>query len=402
MFLLVINWFKYSKWIFDLEHLQSLGHVLGSIKFFADCNSKESIDEFLRYANSVIRNESHYSNFVLSELKSLLQKISDDPNIRQILGRNRPTIGGGTFFAAWSSGKMFAFLNYVMLFKNDPCRKRSSFRFNHEDLVRGMDSNDMLHHGHNCGRIYRVEISKVFRRGEVLNSQKDFANSKVVALTPRGTPMEIPMETSRSATPRELSREPPKETPRLSRPQTPRYPLRLEPSAAPLDVYFFIQTFLSEHLLNFLLSAHSITGLDKSGPIWFLYSHLHGYIRNPYGVGRVIYNSSLQATFLQTLAGSELVKCALTVHLSKTFSDCSLATLRLQSKKEQECFFGILKTMVLRISEWYCDEKDDEVLLYDCPQGGFWSQDPETLRLRYLKPTRQATPYTTLKIVESA
>ena len=111
MFLLVINWFKYSKWIFDLDHLQSLGHVLASIKFFAHAHSKESIDEFLRYANLVIRNESHYSNFVLSELKRLLQEISDDPNIRQILGRNRPTIGGGTFFAAWSSGKMCAFLN---------------------------------------------------------------------------------------------------------------------------------------------------------------------------------------------------------------------------------------------------------------------------------------------------
>ena len=289
-----------------------------------------------------------------------------------------------------------------MLFKNDPCRKRFRFSFNHEDLVRGMTSDDMLHHGHNCGRIYRVEISKVFRRGEVLNSQKDFEESKVVALTPRGTPREIPM-----ATPRELSREPPMETPRgtprgtprLSRPQTPRHP-RLEPSA-PLDVYFFIKTFLSEHLLNFLLSAHSITGLENSGPIWLLYSYLHGYTRNPYGVGYVIYNPSLQATFLQTLAESQLVRCALTIHLSKHFSDCSLATLRLQSKKEQECFFGILKTMVLNIAEWYCDQKDG-VLLYDCPQGGFWSQVPETLELRYLKPTRQATPYRIIEIVQSA
>jgi hypothetical protein len=339
----------------------------------------------------------------LAELKRLLQEISDDPNIRQILGRNRPTIGGGTFFAAWSSGKMFAFLNYVMLFKDDPCRRRFRFSFNHGDLVRGMTSNDMRHHGHNCGRIYRTQITKVFQTG---GPQNDFANSKVRALTPRGPPSEIPMTTPRMAPPMELSRKPPMEplmeTPRLSRPQTPRYPLRLEPSAAPLDVYFFIQTFLSEHLLNFLLSAHSITGLDKSGPIWLLYSHLHGYIRNPYGVGRVIYNPSLQASFLQTLTGSELVKCALTVHFSKPFSDCSLATLRLQSKKEQECFFGILKTMVLRIAEWYCDDKDEEVLVYDCPQGGFWSQDPETLELRYLKPARQARPYMIIENVQSA
>ena len=400
MFLLIINWYKYSKWIFDLVHLQSLGEVLSSIKFFAHDNSKEKIDEFLQHANSVIRNESHYSNFVLSELKRLLQEISDDPNIRQILGRNRPTIGGGTFFAAWSSGKMCAFLKYVMLFKNDPCRRRFPFSFNHEDLVRGMTSDDMLHHGHNCGRIYRVEISKVFRRGEVLYSKKDFANSKVQALTPRGTTREILMESPRRtpvATQRGTSSR--TSTPlNLSRPQTPR----LEHSAAPLDVYFFIQNFLSEHLLNFLHSSHSITGLDRSGPIWDLYSHLHGYTRNPYGVGYVIYNPSLQASFLQTLAGSELVKCALTVHLSKTFSDCSLATLRLQSKEQQERFFSILKTMVFRIAEWYCDQKNGDVFLYDCPQGGFWRQDPNTLRMSYLKPSRQARPYTIIENVRSA
>lgn len=409
-FWIIIAWFKVTKWIFDLEHLQTLVEVISLLKFLAHPETGASIDEFLNLAKKVFDNGSHFSKWEVYELRTLLRKISADPEICKLLGQNEPIIGGGTFFEAWSSAKMFAFINHVQSYKKYPNKRVYHFEFDFQQMDMGMTADDVRHHGRNCGAINRQNIHEMYVCGEVDYSEK----AKSTALeTPRGTPRrtsmvtprETPMVTPRE-TPRELSRKPPmespRETPREHRSQTPRSS-RLDPSAAPNDVYFFIQSFLSEHLLNFLLSAHSITGLERSGPIWDLYSHLHGYIRNPYGVGNVIYRPYLQETFFATLAGSELVRCALTVHLSKEYSDRSLAILRLQLKEQQERFFSILKTMVLRIAEWYSDQKDD-VILYDCPQGGFWRQNPETLKLSYLKPSKRAQtgPYTTGEIVQSA
>jgi len=405
-FWIFIAWFKVTKWIFDLEHLQTLIEVISLLKSLANSETGASIDEFLKLANKVLQQHSHFSKYEVYQLRTLLREISEDPKIRKLLGRNEPVIGGGTFFEAWSSAKMFAFVIHFMSYKENSSKKVSHFQFDFDQMDMGMTADDVRHHGRNCGAINRQNIHDMYVRGEVDYSENAIAATKNTALvTPRGTPRRTSIGTPME-TPRELSREPPMESPResprvvLPRSQTPRSS-RLDPSAAPSDVYFFIQTFLSEHLLNFLLSAHSITGLEKSGPIWDLYSHLHGYVRNPYGVGCVIYRPNLQATFLSTLTGSQIVRCALTVHFSKEFSDRSLAILRLQSKEQQERFFSILKTMVLRIAEWYSDQKDD-VLLYDCPEGGFWRQNPETLKLNYLKPSKQARPYTTTTQVQAA
>jgi len=408
-FWIFIAWFKVTKWIFDLEHLQTLVEVISLLKFLA--HSKTGIDEFLKLANQVLERGSHFSKWEVYQLRTLLREISEDPKICKLLRSNEPVIGGGTFFEAWSSAKMFAFVNHVQSYKKHPNKRVYHFKFDFYQMDMGMTADDVRHHGRNCGAINRQNIHDMYVRGEVNYSEKAIADAKSTALeTPRGTPRRTSMVTPRETpmvTPRELSRKPPmespRETPREYRSQTPRSS-RLNPSAAPKDVYFFIQTFLSEHLLNFLLSAHSITGLEKSGPIWLLYSHLHGYVREPYGVGNVIYRPNLQATFLSTLAGSEIVRCACTVHFSNEYSDRSLEILRLQSKEQQERFFSILKTMVLRIAEWYSDQKNDDVLLYDCPEGGFWSQNPLTLKMSRLKPPKrsQSGPYTIGEIVQSA
>lgn len=405
-------WFKVTKWIFDLEHLQTLVEVISLLKFLAHPETSDSIDEFLWLAKKVLQHGSHFSKWEVYRLRTLLREISADPEICKLLGRNEPIIGGGTFFEAWSSAKMFAFVNHVQSYKKYPNKRVYHFEFDFQQMDSDTTVNDIQLLNRNRGSFHRQNIHEMYVRGEVDYSKKGTAAAKITALeTPRGTPRRTSMVTPRDTprlpqmeSPRELSREPPMESPREVLPysRTPRSS-RLDPSAAPGDVFFFIQTFLSESLLNFLLSAHSITGLEKSGPIWDLYSHLHGYIRNPYGVSYVIYRPYLQETFLSTLAGSELVRCALTVHLSKEYSDRSLAILRLQSKEQQERFFSILKTMVIKIAEWYSDQKDD-VLLYDCPEGGFWRQNPETLKLSYLKPSKRSKsgPYTTGESVQSA
>jgi len=396
-FWFLLAWFKVTKWIFDLEHLQSLIECVETLKSFAYSQTHSSIEEFLKLANQVIQHGSHFSKYEVYRLRSLLEDISADPYIRKLLGRNEPLLGGGTFFEAWSSAKMFAFVSHLLSYKNNPEKRRCHFEFDFDRMDMGITADDVRHHGRNCGAIYRQHMHDAVDLGEVDYGHIESVKSAALQ-TPRGTPRRTSIETPKATprgtqreppmeTQRELSREPPMESPR----QTPRLS-RLEPSAAPGDVYFVIQTFLSEHLLNFLLSAHSITGLDRSGPIWDLYSHLYGYTRNPYCVGYVIYRPNLQATFFETLAGSELVRSALKIHLSKNFSDRSLATLRLQTKEEQECFFSILKTMVLNIAEVFCGQKDDDVLLYDCPQGGFCIFSPISLEVTFMKPSKRAQP----------
>lgn len=217
-FWIFIAWLKVTKWIFDLEHLQTLVEVISLLKFLAHPETGASIGEFLKLANQVLQHGSHFSKWEVYRLRTLLRKISADLEICRLLGRNEPIIGGGTFFEAWSSAKMFAFVNHVQSYKKYPNKRVYHFEFDFQQMDSDTTVNDIQLLNRNRGSFHRQNIHEMYVRGEVDYSLNSIEAAKNTALnTPRGTPRRTSMVTPRetpTGTPKELSREPPMNSPR--------------------------------------------------------------------------------------------------------------------------------------------------------------------------------------------
>lgn len=176
-----IKWFfHFSKWIYDITHLQSLVYVLQSIEL--KMSDSTTLNNFVEIANRIIDRGNHRSKHDLKFLEGLLQEISNDANIRKFLPRGN--IGGGSGIGeAWTSAKMYFFLFYV-LSCNDG--KIDPFDFSEYNPRLQITADDIHQHGHNVGAIWRAMIFKNWQTKGIVSSDIAFNQGRVIALTPRG------------------------------------------------------------------------------------------------------------------------------------------------------------------------------------------------------------------------
>jgi hypothetical protein len=376
-----ISWlFHYNKWILNIEHLVSLVEVLESMAFkIGQC---VEITAFCSKAKAVIQHGEHISKKDLEDLKRLLQEISNHPTIRQFLGRREPRIGGKSGIGeAWTSAKMHAFLQSFASWKG---AKITKFQFNESDSRMGITADDMRHHGHNTGPIFRVQIHQIWVNNGCFDTRQNALNeAKAVALqTPRGGRRNsLDSSSSSVQTPRPLNVSlSPVSTPRTEYKQTPRPRMTItpRPTFEQMDSNFLLSTFFSEDFLDYLRDCYQLSKMTRSGNLWVLYDLLNWY-KNMYQNSLYI-NSALQRTFIDSMRSNKLVTDALTILLSDSLTDDSLLNLRHKPLSKQEEFFEVLR-MIIRHELWKIQTQSlvkPGMFIYKCSKGA-WVQNPETL-----------------------
>lgn len=384
-------WFHYSKWIYDMEHLESLVKTLECIA--SKVYNSTNLTKFCGIAKTVIQHGSHCSKYILQQLESLLQAISDDSVVRSFLGRRETTIGGGTFSDAWTSAKMHAFLECIVSWGGP---KILRFRFREAESRFGITSDDMRYHGHNTGAIFRAQIHQIWvNHGCPVTRITALNEAKVIALTPRGerrtslasTPLPSQrtertligssIEMTFMQSPRNEMSPSARRNVRISELTTTS--LQASPRVYPMDVYFLVVSLLDQYLLAFMKDSHDLTRLEAQGHIWFLYDNLSWFIRF-YGRENLLTNPLLQRTFFEYLFESKLVKDALRIFLKKEPEATSLEILTKSSAEKQQEFLDTLKMVVMH-ELWIVQSEGKEVktFVYKAPQG-VWMQHPETFK----------------------
>jgi hypothetical protein len=382
-------WFHYSKWIYDIEHLESLVKTLECIA--SKVANSSNITNFCNIAKQVIERQAHHSKNILQQLEDLLQLISDDSVVRDFLGRREEytTIGGGTFSGAWTSAKMYAFLLCIASWKGG---KIYQFEFVEADSILGITSDDIRQHGHNTGAICRARIQMIWRNNGCPVTRPTALNeAKVAALTPRRTSQNSSVRTPLPS-PRTEGSLTPMPSPRTEISSSARrnmynHELTSSPLMYEMDIYILVFMLLDEKLLTFMRDAHNLTGLEKQGHIWFLYDILSWFGRF-YGRGNVLFNPILQRTFFQTIFESKLARDALRLFLKEDPGYNSLEILTKRSAEKQQEFIDTLKMVVMH--ELWIVQSEGKVVMpfvYKTPQG-VWKQDPETF-VFYLVPLSQ-------------
>ena len=388
-------WFHYAKWIYDIEHLESLVKTLECIA--SKVADSTNLNKFCSVAKTVIQHGSHCSKYILQELEGLLQAISNDSVVRKFLGRE-PTIGGGTFSDAWTSAKMHAFLQCIVFWQGAEIKR---FVFREAESRMGITSDDMRYHGHNTGAIFRAQILQIWvNRGCPVTRLTALNEAKVIALTPRGerrtslalssSSVQAPLPSPRTertliGSSIEMSF---MQSPRDERSSSARSNVRISeltmspqatPRENPMDIYFLVFSLLDQKLLAFMQDSHELSRLEKQGHIWFLYDNLSWFVRF-YGRENLLTNPPLQRTFFQDLFESKLVKDALRIFLKKEPESTSLQILTKSSAEKQQEFLDTLKMVVMH-ELWIVQSegKDVKPFVYKAPQG-VWMQNPETFK----------------------
>jgi hypothetical protein len=373
LFILQLFWrYRFSKWIYRIEHLETLVKVLQCISPKLGVNAQTKIQEFCREARIVIEAGGHTSRQILDELETLLQEISNDSKLRRFLGRHEPTIG-----EAWSSAKMHAFLHAIVMWQNEnSCHYR--FVFNMEYALSDLNANDFQVHGPTAGPLFRSKIHLIWIANGQISTSFDSVNSaRIIASTPRSTnPLNSTMSTPVSS-PRkpELTRAPEPEP--IHSERTERISDRTWSSQVILQIPCFLQSLLlSKAFLQFLKDAHDLTRLEREGNIWFLYDRL-AFFQRVYGVS-IFYNPNLNCSFLDAFKYSKLVEDALRICLNGEPEDDSLHNLAIGSNDNQTMFLDTLKMVVMH-ELWLIQNEGKAVspFVYKAPQG-VWKQDPVT------------------------
>lgn len=384
-----IKWFfHFSKWIYDITHLQSLVYVLQLIerKMF----DSTTVNKFVKIANPIIDRGNHRSKHLLKELEGFLQEISNDANIRKFLPHEN--IGGGSGIGeAWTSAKMYFFLLSVLSWEN---RKIQCFTFNEADSLIEITSDDIRQFGHNVGPIYRAKILQIWQKdGCIMYDPNDRDDARVIALTPRGEKRN-PLASSSSSiynvpsTPRVLNGPTISIIPveNLPTPRSSRHTTRISeltrspkqtPRANPLDVYVLTFLLLNEEFLAFMKDCYELTRLEKKGNIWSLYDYL-SWFQNHYSRQNVLNDYRLERTFFGDLFEKPLIKDALRIFLKANPNEYSLGLLKMQPAEMQKEFLDTLKMVVMH-ELWMIQTEGKKVtpFTYKAPQG-VWKQDPKT------------------------
>jgi hypothetical protein len=383
-----IKWFfHFSKWIYDITHLQSLVYVLQSIehKMF----DSTTVNKFVKIANPIIDRGNHHSKHLLKELEGHLQEISNDENIRKFLPRGN--IGGGSGIGeAWTSAKMYFFLFYVLSWNGV---KIFPFDFSEYNPRLQITADDIHQHGHNVGAIWRAMIFKNWKTKSIVSSDIAFNQGRVIALTPRGEKRN-PLASSSSSiynvpsTPRVLNGPTISIIPveNLPTPRSSRHTTRISeltrspkqtPRANPLDVYVLTFLLLNEEFLAFMKDCYELTRLEKKGNIWSLYDYL-SWFQNHYSRQNVLNDYRLERTFFGDLFEKPLIKDALRIFLKANPNEYSLGLLKMQPAEMQKEFLDTLKMVVMH-ELWMIQTEGKKVtpFTYKAPQG-VWKQDPKT------------------------
>lgn len=400
-----IKWFIcFSKWIYDIVHLQSLVHVLESIETKMADSTK--VNEFVGIASPIINQGNHRSKHQLKKLERLLNEISNDENIRKFLPSEN--IGGGSGIGeAWTSAKMYDFQVKVLSWNGG---KIYHFEFIESNSRLEINADDIHQHGHNVGAVWRAMIFKNWEKKGIVSTDKALNQSREIALTPRGQKRN-PLASSSSSvcsissTPRVLNGPtisiipveiPP--TPRSIRP-TPRiYELTRSPQqtprANPLDVYVLTFLLLDEEFLTFMKDCYELTRLENEGNIWSLYDYL-SWFQKYYSRQNVLNNYQLERTFFGDLNEKPLIKDALRIFLKANPNEYSLGLLKMQPAKMQKEFLDTLKMVVMH-ELWMIQTEGKNVttFTYKVPQG-VWVQDPKTFDFCFV-------PNTNTQNIESA
>jgi hypothetical protein len=385
LFILQLFWYiRFSKWVYQMEHLETLVQVLQCISPKLGITAQTKIQKFCTEARKIIHVGQHTSKQILKKLENLLQEISNDPKLRRFLGRHEPTIGGGVGInEAWSSAKMHAFLHAIVMWQNEnSCNYR--FTFDMAYALSELNANDRSLFGPNAGRLFRSKIQMIWlKNGEISTSAASLDSARTIALTSRLTtprpmysrPLNSPMRTPRQ---QESTSAPINSqcTTRIS--ELSRSPPEFYGTIGPLNIPFFLQSsLLSEAFLQFLKDAHDLTGLGRKGNIWMLYDNLF-FFQRVYGV-RIYNNPILNCSFLQAIFQSKLIKDTLKICLNGEPEVDTLHSLTKGTNDNQTMFMDTLKMKVM--NELWLIQNEGKVVspfLYKAPQG-VWKQDPVTL-----------------------
>lgn len=386
LFILQLFWYiRFSKWVYQMEHLETLVQVLQCISPKLGITAQTKIDEFCTEARKIMHVGQHTSKQILKKLENILQEISNDPKLRIFLGRHEPTIGGGNRInEAWTSAKMHAFLHAIMMWQNEnSCKYR--FAFDMAYALSELNANDRSLFGPNAGRLFRSKIQMIWlKNGEISTSAASLDSARTNALTPRLTtqrPMSPRRLNSPMRTPRQQeSRLEPINSQRTTRiSELSRSPPEFYGTIGPLNIPFFLQSsLLSEAFLQFLKDAHDLTGLGRKGNIWMLYDNLFFFFRREYDVP-IYYNDILNCSFLQAIFQSKIIKDTLKICLNGEPEVDTLHRLTEGTNDNQTMFIDTLKMKVM--NELWLIQNEGKVVspfLYKAPQG-VWKQDPVTL-----------------------
>jgi hypothetical protein len=386
------SWFfLFSKWIYDIVHLQSLVHVLESIAHKMADSTK--VNEFVGIANPIIEVGNHRSKHLLKELKRLLHEISNDKNIHKFLPNE--DIGGGSGIGeAWTSAKMYAFQVKVMSWGGS--KKIIPFHFVESDSRIGITADDIHQHGQNVGPIFRAKILQNRQKGGIVPAYTALNEARIIVSTPRGQGRNKLASSSSSvcsvpSTPRVLNGPTIsiipvdnlptpltlRPTPRIS--ELTRSPQQTS-RANPLDVYVLTFLLLDEEFLTFMKDCYELTRLEKKGNIWFLYDYL-SWFQKYYSRQRVLNDYRLESTFFEDLFEKELIKDALRIFLKANPNEYSLKLLKMQPAEMQKEFLDTLKMVVMHelwmIQTEGKDGNTGKTFIYKAPQG-VWKQDSKT------------------------
>ena len=404
LFIRKILWrLRFSKWIYRIEHLETLVKVLQCISPKL-VNAQTKIQEFCKEAQIVINAGEHASKQILDKLESLLQEISNDSKLRRFLGRNEPTIGGGNGInEAWSSAKMHDFFHGIMLWETEKsCNIR--FSFNEEESLRVLTSNDIQLYGRTAGPLFRSRMHLIWlANGKISASFASLDSARTIALTPRG-------ERHTSIASSSSSIQTPQQTPRplnvLETPPTVQIsclnrPPMITPRFDEKDSSWLLEKFWSEEFLAYLRDCYNLSRMERTGALWVFYDLLNWYKRQDRYKCAIFFNKVLQETFFQSMLSTKLVFDALTIFLSHPLTDNSLLNLRREPLSKQEDFFEVLR-MVIRHELWQIQTQDSSnpsMFIYKSSKGA-WVQDPESFD--FVLVPHDALPQRLTKIVEVA
>ena len=389
LFILKLFWFfRFSKWIFNINHLVSLVEVLECIA--PKVADSTPIIEFCKIAKRVIEHREHRSKYILEELEELLQEISNDSIVRKFLGGE--TIGGGSGVGeAWTSAKMHSFLQNVVSWKGG---KIFRFQFRESNSRIGITSGDMHLHGHNVGAIHRAQIHQIWvNNGRPVTRLTALNEARVAASTPREerrsslasssssvpvpTPRQTPRNSNVSATPVETSRTNVSESVQIS--YLVRSPI-MTPRFDQKDFSWLLEKLWSDEFLTYLRDCYNLLKIQGKGSLWVFYDILNWYKSQNRYENTIFLNQVLQETFFQSMRSNKLVLDALMIFLSDSLTDDSLWNLRYEPLSKQQDFFEVLQ-MVISHELWLNQTQSSSkpgIFIYKCSKGA-WVQDPETL-----------------------
>jgi hypothetical protein len=383
LFILKLFWFfRFSKWIYAIDHLESLVEFLECIA--SKVADSTQITKFCDKAKRVIERQEHRSKYILEELEELLQEISNDSIVRKFLGGE--TIGGGSGVGeAWTSAKMHSFLQNVVSWKGG---KIFRFIYRESDSRIGITSNDMRHHGHNAGAIYRYLIHQIWvNNGRPVTIPTALNDARRAVLTPRGerrssltsssSSVQTPRPLNVLATPVETSRTNVSESVQIS--YLVRSPI-MTPRFDQKDFSWLLEKLWSDEFLTYLRDCYNLLKIQGKGSLWVFYDILNWYKSQKRYENTIFLNQVLQETFFESMRSNKLVLYALTIFLSDSPTDNSLWNLRYEPLSKQQDFFEVLQ-MVIRHELWLNQTQSSSkpgMFIYKCSKGA-WVQDPDTL-----------------------